>query len=78
MSHITHTQTSLGLALKKARHDAGLTQQQLADLAAVSTRPIYLFETGKGTIRLETYLQLLEVLGLELQVAPRIPKAQAQ
>jgi transcriptional regulator with XRE-family HTH domain len=56
-----------------ARLEAGLTQDQLADLASISDRPIYMFESGKGSIRLETYLKLLDVLGLELAVVPRLP-----
>jgi|GEM_PF-3081400 len=65
----------LGQDLRKAREEAGLNQDQLADLASISNRPIYMFETGKGSIRLETYLKLLEVLGLEIRVVPRPPRA---
>ena len=76
MSRLTATQDELRTKLKKAREDTGLTQDQLANLASISIRPIYLFEAGKGSIRLETYLKLLDVLGLELHVAPRLPQSQ--
>lgn len=61
--------------LRAAREEANLTQIQLADLASLSSRPVYIFETGKGSIRLDTYLKLLDVLGLELRVVPRHPNA---
>jgi len=76
MSRVTETQIILGRELRKAREAAGLSQDQLADLASISTRPIYLFESGKASIRLETYLKLLEVLALEILVAPRPPRTQ--
>jgi y4mF family transcriptional regulator len=74
MNRVTETHERLAQDLKKAREEAGLTQDQLADLASISTRPIYIFESGKGSLRLETYLKLLDVLGLELSVAPRGPR----
>jgi len=52
---------------------SAVEKNQLADLASISTRPIYMFESGKASIRLETYLRLLDVLGLELAVSPRRP-----
>jgi len=74
MNRVKETQADLSRNLRKAREEAGLTQDQLADLASISNRPIYVFESGKGSIRLETYLKLLDALGLELSVAPRGPK----
>jgi putative transcriptional regulator len=73
MSRIAESQAGLARRLRMARLEAGLTQDQLADLASISDRPIYMFESGKGSIRLETYLKLLDVLGLELAVVPRLP-----
>jgi len=73
MSRVTDTHRVLSQGLRKAREEAGLSQDQLADLAAISNRPIYIFESGKGSIRLETYLKLLDALGLELSVTPRGP-----
>jgi len=71
MKRVTDSQTALSRNLRKARQEAGLTQDQLADLASISNRPIYVFESGKGSIRLDTYLKLLDALGLELSVVPR-------
>jgi predicted transcriptional regulator len=76
MKNASETQAKLSQDLKKAREEARLSQQQLADLASISNRPIYIFETGKGSIRLDTYLRLLDVLGLELHIRPRPPREQ--
>ena len=69
---------SLALGLREAREAARLTQEQLADLASLSTRPIYLFESRKASIRLDTYVKLLDALGLEIIVRPRQPKSLPQ
>ncbi len=68
-------QDSLRLALKAAREEANLTQAELADLAELSSRPIYVFESGKGSIRLDTYLKLLGALGLEVRIVPKAERA---
>jgi transcriptional regulator with XRE-family HTH domain len=75
MDRIIETQSRLARELRKARDDARLSQEQLAELASISTGPIYLFESGKASIRLETYLKLLDALGLDLLVVPRKPRA---
>ncbi len=75
MKEITEPQMKLlAQELKSAREAARLTQEQLADLASVSIRPIYLFESGKASIRLDTYVKLLHALGLELHTRPRSVK----
>jgi len=60
----------LGQQVKAARRQLGLTQIQLAELAGISYRPIYLLESGKS-IHLETLVGICEALGLELTVGPR-------
>lgn len=76
MDKTTEAHSDLSRNLKRVREEAGLTQEQLADLASISSRTIYLFENGKGSIRLDTYLKLLGALGMVLTVAPRRPKAE--
>jgi len=78
MSKAAETQSKLSRKLKQAREEAGLTQDQLADLASISNRTVYLFENDKGSIRLDTYLKLLDALGLEMSVAPRKPRMDRQ
>jgi transcriptional regulator with XRE-family HTH domain len=73
MDPINQAQGAFARELRRARVEAGLTQEELADLASVSVGPIYLFESGKSSIRLDTLLKLLEAMGLELTIAPRKP-----
>ncbi len=59
----------LGQAVRERREHLGLTQVELAELASVSTRFVHTLESGKPTVRLDKVLDVLAVLGLELQVA---------
>ncbi len=63
----------LAQQVREARKKARLSQDDLAALAETSRRPIYLLESGKGSIKLETLIQILEALGLELTVTPKRP-----
>lgn len=63
----------LAQQVKEARKKARLSQDDLAALAQTSRRPIYLLESGKGSIKLETLIQILGALGLELTVTPKRP-----
>ncbi len=68
---IVRNPTDLGLLLRQARRDAGLTQAQLAAKAAVSTRWIIGMEKGKGTAELHLVFSVLGALDLAVDVAPR-------
>jgi y4mF family transcriptional regulator len=61
----------LGAAVRAARERMGLTQAQLARRAAVGLKFLYELEAGKDTLRSDKVLDVLDVLGLELVVAPR-------
>lgn len=63
----------LGERIKSARKRARLSQDDLAALAETSRRPIYLLETGRGSIRIETLLKILDALGLEIEIRPKGP-----
>ena len=56
----------LGAAIRRARKMLKLSQTQLADLAGVSLNYISQLEKGKSKAQLDTLLNVLEVLGLEL------------
>lgn len=62
--------TEIGAAIRRARRDAGLTQQQLGELAGVSDRTIRDIESGVGSPGLRSVLTVLSVLGLNVTVAP--------
>ena len=57
--------------IKNARLRAKLTQDELAALASISRRPIYLLESGRGTIRLDTLIRILDALGLVMDIHPK-------
>jgi y4mF family transcriptional regulator len=60
----------IGISIRRARKQAGLTQQQLAELVGLSDRTIREIEHGTGTPGLGSVLTVLTVLGLDLTVTP--------
>ena len=61
----------LGPVVRQRRRELGLRQDELADLAGVSTRFVHTLEAGKPSIQMDRVVAVLEVLGLELAVQPR-------
>ena len=74
--HAFHLQ--LAGRLRRRRKELGLKQVDLADLAGCSTRFVHAAEAGKPTLRLDKLLELLAVLGLQLQVEPIEREARAR
>lgn len=62
--------SALGEAVRRRREELGLRQAELADLAACSPRFVHTVEHGKGSLRLDKVLDVLEVLGLDLRLVP--------
>lgn len=61
----------LGGLLRQARSTAGLTQEQVADLAGIS-RPRYRdIETGTAAARVTTLMNVSRALGLEMLLVPQ-------
>lgn len=58
----------LGLALRAARKQLGLTQPQLALAAGVGVRFMVDLEAGKPTLRLENVLRVIDALGGEIHL----------
>lgn len=56
----------LGKMLKKARKKAGLTQEQVADMASLSVPYIGYLETGLRKPSLKTLKKLAKVLGAKV------------
>lgn len=59
---------ALAKTVRKRRKDLGLRQAELAALAGCSERFVHTVENGKATLRLDKVLDILEVLGLDLEV----------
>ena len=60
--------------VKQARKAARLSQDELADLSAISRRPVYLLESGRGAVRIDSLIRMLDALGLELEIRPKRAK----
>ncbi len=56
----------VGAAIKNRRHELGITQPHLAELAEVSTNTLYKLERGQGNPSLHVLTKLATVLGMEL------------
>ena len=70
MAHALEPATEIGIAVRRARKEAGLTQQQLGELAGVSDRTLRDIESGAGSPALRTVLTVAAVLGLQVTVTP--------
>jgi y4mF family transcriptional regulator len=66
---LVNNAADLAEAVRASRRSAGITQQELADLAGVSVRTISLLEAGESAISFSRLLAVLAVLGLGLSVA---------
>ena len=63
----------VGKVLQKRRRELKITQPDLANLAGISVNTLYKLERGKANPTLEILEKLLEVLGLELKITPKMP-----
>ena len=61
---------SLAAQVRARRKTLGLRQEELADLAGCSERFVYSLEQGKSTVQLAKTLDVLRVLGFDLEVVP--------
>lgn len=66
-------QANLIQRLKDRREELGVTQEQLAELAAVGLRTVKELDAGKGNPTVRTILKLADVLGMELKLEVRKP-----
>lgn len=62
-------------AVRGARREHGLQQEELALAAGVSTKTLHNVESGTSGMRVDTLLRLLRVLGLGLEIGSRAPSA---
>ncbi|RZI54560.1 MAG: transcriptional regulator [Pseudomonas sp.] len=60
----------IGQFVRSERKQIGLRQDELAGAAGVGLRFIVDLEAGKNTIQLGKVLQVLEILGYELETRP--------
>ena len=58
----------IGKTVQKRREKLSLKQEDLAEMTGITSKTIYLIETGKGNPSINTLTKLIEVLGLEINV----------
>ena len=61
----------LGATVESRRKALGLGQEELAELAEVSVRFVRAIEHGKATARLDKVLDVVDALGLEVELKVR-------
>ena len=71
------TPRDLGTAIRNARRQQRLRQDQLAAAANVGVRFIVDLEAGKPTAQMGKTLAVLKALGLELALGEAAPKGQS-
>ena len=69
---------SFGEALRRARREQGLSQAALAEKAGCSQRFVSELERGKATAELGKALQLMQTLGLSLQIRSANPAGEGR
>lgn len=65
------TAADLGELVKDVRRAQGLLQTDLAGLSGTGNRFVVDLERGKPTLQLQKVLDMLDLLGLEVQVRPK-------
>jgi len=60
--------TEIGHIIQKRRDFLSLKQEDLSEMAGITSKTIYLIENGKGNPSIDTLQKLLEVLGLEIVI----------
>jgi y4mF family transcriptional regulator len=65
---------SLANLIAQTRKAAGLTQEQLAELASVGKTVVWDLENGKTTVRHETLMRVLRALNIRLTAKSPIGK----
>jgi y4mF family transcriptional regulator len=62
---------TLGALVRERRHQLGLTQTEVADVARTTLRFVSELESGKRTAQLDGVLRVLRALGIDLVARTR-------
>ena len=71
MLEIVRSHKSLGVALRRRRRQLKLTQAELAERAGIRQGTVSQVENGLKTVKLQTVMDLLRALDLEMAIQPR-------
>lgn len=73
MQQVLSVPSQLGVLLKAARKEAGISQVKLAERLGISQSRMSHMELNPGSVSLEQLLALFGVLGLEMLVGSKNP-----
>ena len=59
---------NIGHIILKRRNSLSLKQEDLAEMTGVTSKTIYLIESGNGNPSVDTLTKLLDTLGLEITI----------
>lgn len=62
----------IGQAIKKRRSELGINQQTVSALSGVAINTLVAIERGKGNPHISTLISILDTIGLQLNVTPKI------
>ncbi len=71
MQQTARTSKQLGAIIRRARKATGLSQTELGEKAGVWQETVSRIETGQGSTRVDTILDILAALQLEIEIRPR-------
>ena len=60
--------SEIGALIVQRRNILSLNQEDLAEMAGISTKTIYLMEQGKGNVSLKTLGKILDIVGLDILI----------
>jgi y4mF family transcriptional regulator len=66
--HIIMNKEIIGEIIKRRRKFLGITQKELSEIVDTGLRSLVDIESGKGNPTIETLLDILDVLGLNIEV----------
>ena len=58
----------IGQVIQKRRNFLAINQEDLSEMTDITSKTIYLIESGKGNPSIDTLNKLLDVLGLEISI----------
>jgi len=75
MEQIARTAEQIAAAVRRERRRRGLTQEQLSSKIKLRQATVSKLESGESSIRLQTLLDVMRALNLELVLRPRTKAA---
>jgi len=61
----------LGRTIKERRSELGVTQRTVSELSGVAINTLVAIERGEGNPQITTLLDVLDTVGLQLDVTPK-------